>query len=276
MHVKLLPATIKENSRSTTWSGRRLLPYCLVTIAALRRAVSEKRSAILRFLSRNKRLFGTWQCAKYSNAPNIIALALINLLLSQKRADTQSFPVANAGPAQIVASRASVALDGSTSSDPGGHPLHYLRAACVAITSGKRFFPTCYGTAFTDRLFGLRKCATIGQHQFDQLSVDLGIEHRLTPPMRPRTKCMVERFNGRMEDVLQIHRFKCCEDLEQAIQRHITLYNEQLPQPALASQTPLRAMADWHKRSPEAFKNSHTTLRDVTHSISRDVTSRGF
>jgi hypothetical protein len=33
--------------------------------------------------------------------------------------------------------------------------------------------------AFTDRLFGLRKREATGQHKFDPLCADLGIEHRL-------------------------------------------------------------------------------------------------
>ena len=110
------------------------------------------------------------------------------------------------------------------------------------------------GKAFTDRLFGLRKRAATGQHEFDQLCADLGIEHRLTPPMRPQTNGMVERFNGRIEDVLQSHRFQSGEDLEQTILRYVTLYNQQLPQSALASRTPLQAMKDWHKLRPEMFK----------------------
>ena len=65
---------------------------------------------------------------------------------------------------------------------------------------------------------------------------------------------MVERFNGRIEDVLQSHRFKSGEDLEQTILRYVTLYNQQLPQAALASKTPLQAMKDWHKLRPELFR----------------------
>ena len=65
---------------------------------------------------------------------------------------------------------------------------------------------------------------------------------------------MVERFNGRIEDVLQSHRFKNGEDLEQTILRYVALYNSQLPQSALASRTPLQAMKDWHKLRPELFK----------------------
>jgi hypothetical protein len=37
------------------------------------------------------------------------------------------------------------------------------------------------GKEFTDRLFGLRKRAATGKHEFDQLCGDLGIEHRLAP-----------------------------------------------------------------------------------------------
>ena len=110
------------------------------------------------------------------------------------------------------------------------------------------------GKAFTDRLFGLRKRAATGQHEFDQLCADLSIEHRLTPPMRPQTNGMVERFNGRIEDVLQSHRFKNGEDLEQTILRYVALYNSQLPQSALASRTPLQAMKEWHKLRPGLFK----------------------
>ncbi len=57
------------------------------------------------------------------------------------------------------------------------------RAAPMKITR----VLTDNGKAFTDRLFGLRKRATTGQHKFDLLCAELGIEHRLEPPMRPQT-----------------------------------------------------------------------------------------
>ena len=60
---------------------------------------------------------------------------------------------------------------------------------------------------FIDRLFGLRKRAATGQHEFDTLCSTLGVEHRHTPPRSPQTNGMVERFNGRIEDVLQSHHF---------------------------------------------------------------------
>ena len=110
------------------------------------------------------------------------------------------------------------------------------------------------GKAFTDRLFGLRKRAATGQHEFDQLCAELGIEHRLAPPMRPQTNGMVERFNGRIEDVLQSHRFQSGEDLQQTILRYVHLYNSQLPQSALKGRTPIDALKDWQRQRPELFK----------------------
>jgi len=64
---------------------------------------------------------------------------------------------------------------------------------------------------------------------------------------------MVERFNGRIADVLKTHRFTSGEDLEQTLMRYVALYNHQLPQSALKSQTPMRAMKDWYASHPHLF-----------------------
>ena len=109
------------------------------------------------------------------------------------------------------------------------------------------------GKEFTDRLFGLRKRPATGKHEFDLLCADLCIEHRLAPPAHPQTNGMVERFNGRIEDVLQSHRFHSGEDMETTLHRYVLLYNQQLPQSALGSKTPLQAMKDWHSLKPELF-----------------------
>ncbi len=58
------------------------------------------------------------------------------------------------------------------------------------------------GKEFTDRLFGLQERAKSDGHRFDRHCAELDIEHRLTPPRSPHTNGMVERFNGRIEDVL--------------------------------------------------------------------------
>lgn len=110
------------------------------------------------------------------------------------------------------------------------------------------------GKEFTDRLFGLRRRPATGAHGFDRLCAALGIEHRLAPPMRPQTNGMVERFNGRIEDVLQSHRFRSAEDLEQTILRYVRLYNSQLPQSVLKGRTPIDTLKDWHREKPKLFK----------------------
>ena len=110
------------------------------------------------------------------------------------------------------------------------------------------------GKAFTDRLFGLRRRAATGNHDFDRLCAELEIEHRLTPPMRPQTNGLVERFNGRIEDVLQSHHFHSGEELEQTILRYVRLYNSQLPQSVLNGRTPIDALKDWQRQRPELFR----------------------
>ena len=110
------------------------------------------------------------------------------------------------------------------------------------------------GKEFTDRLFGLRKRSPTGQHEFDRLCADLGIDHRLAPPQHPQTNGMVERFNGRIEEVLQSHHFRSGEELETTLHRYALLYNQQLPQSALGTKTPLQAMKDWHNLKPDLFK----------------------
>jgi hypothetical protein len=54
--------------------------------------------------------------------------------------------------------------------------------------------------------------------------------------------------------MLQSHHFRSGEELEATLHRYVWLYNQQLPQSALGSKTPLQAMKDWHKIKPERFK----------------------
>ncbi|OWG12668.1 Integrase core domain protein [Delftia sp. K82] len=109
------------------------------------------------------------------------------------------------------------------------------------------------GKEFTDRLFASKEREPSGNHEFDQLCRELGIEHRLTKPRTPRTNGMVERFNGRIADVLKTHRFNSREDMEETLLRYVALYNHQLPQSALKSSTPMQAMKDWYQTHPHLF-----------------------
>jgi transposase InsO family protein len=51
------------------------------------------------------------------------------------------------------------------------------------------------------------------------------IEHRLAPPRHPQTNCMVERFNGRINEVLQQTRFDSQADLDTRLHKYLKLYN---------------------------------------------------
>ena len=98
------------------------------------------------------------------------------------------------------------------------------------------------GREFTDRAFGRREKDASGEHEFDALCQALGIEHRLTKPRHPQTNGMVERFNGRLAQVLKSHRY-----------RFVWLYNEHLPQRALDLNTPIQALKKWQATHPNLF-----------------------
>ena len=130
----------------------------------------------------------------------------------------------------------------------------FLRELERACPMRIRTVLTDNGKEFTDRLFGLRKRAATGAHEFDKLCAALEIENRLTPPKSPQTDRMVKLFNGSIEEVLQSHHFRSCDEFEATLHRYVWLYNQQLPQSVLGSKTPLQMMKDWHKLKPELFK----------------------
>lgn len=132
----------------------------------------------------------------------------------------------------------------------------FLAAVRKACPFHIRTILTDNGKEFTDRPFGSRQRGESGHHEFDQLCVALGIEHRLIRPRRPQTNGMVERFNGRLEQVLQTNRFNSADDLETTLRRYVWLYNEHLPQKALGHITPLEALRRWRKSNPELFVKS--------------------
>ena len=128
--------------------------------------------------------------------------------------------------------------------------LKALHKACpIRITR----LLTDNGKEFTDRLFGSRDRQATGEHEFDQLCEALGIEHRLTKPRTPQTNGMVERFNGRIAEVLATHRFHSADDLEATLNRYAWIYNQHLPQKALGHVPPIEAMKQWYAEKPELF-----------------------
>ena len=128
--------------------------------------------------------------------------------------------------------------------------LAALQRACpIRITR----ILTDNGVEFTDRLFGSRARVPSGNHQLDRLCQALGIEHRLTKPRTPQTNAMVERFNGRIAELLKTHHFTSGEDLRSTLLRYAWLYNHHLPQKALDQRSPIEAMKHWYTQRPDLF-----------------------
>lgn len=107
--------------------------------------------------------------------------------------------------------------------------------------------------AFTDRFSAAGERKATGDHIFDKRCAEHEIEHRLIPPRHPQTNGMVERFNGRISEVLATTRFDSSQDLKTTLLRYVYLYNQHIPQRALAHTTPIEALKTWKKDRPELF-----------------------
>lgn len=107
---------------------------------------------------------------------------------------------------------------------------------------------------FTNRFTSQGERTPTGEHDFDQRCEEAGIEHRLIKPRHPATNGMVERFNGRIADVLRTHHFDSSETLSRTIKRYVYLYNHHIRQKALDHQTPIEALKVWQKKAPELFR----------------------
>jgi hypothetical protein len=108
------------------------------------------------------------------------------------------------------------------------------------------------GSQFTDRFTSKNRTPT-GKHVFDRTCALLGIEHRLCPPRHPQTNGMVERFNGRIADLVKQTRFASAADLETTLQHYLSTYNHHIPQRSLNHQTPIQALQKWQHEKPDLF-----------------------
>ena len=117
--------------------------------------------------------------------------------------------------------------------------------------------------AFTDRFSAAGERKPTGTHPFDQVCQTHTIEHRLIKPRRPQTNGMVERFNGRIAEILQTTRFDSSKDLRQTLLNYRDVYNHHIPQKTLGHITPIQALKQWQEKRPEIFMKrvyNHTGL----------------
>ena len=76
---------------------------------------------------------------------------------------------------------------------------------------------------------------------------------RLAPPRHPQTNGMVERFNGRISDLIAQTRFSSAAELETTLKRYLATYNHSIPQRALRHRTPIQSLKACHDKKPELF-----------------------
>ncbi len=130
--------------------------------------------------------------------------------------------------------------------------VDFLRRVHQAVPFKISKLLTDNGTQFTDRFTSKDKQPT-GNHVFDQQCKALDIEHRLSPPRHPQTNGMVERFNGRISEVVQQTRFASGAELEATLNSYMLTYNHHIPQRALGQLSPVDALKSWRVKKPELF-----------------------
>ncbi|PWQ93367.1 integrase core domain-containing protein [Leucothrix arctica] len=82
----------------------------------------------------------------------------------------------------------------------------------------------------------------------------LAIEHRLILPKHPQKNGMVERFNGRISDVIKLTYFASAEEVETTLKRYLTTYNHHVIQRNLGHLTPIQSIKQWQLDKPVLFK----------------------
>jgi transposase InsO family protein len=128
----------------------------------------------------------------------------------------------------------------------------FLRRLHKAAPMHIKTILTDNGSQFTDR-FTSKKRSPSGEHAFDLVCKDFGIDHRLIPPRHPQTNGMVERFNGRISELVGQTRFASAAELQRTLTDYCATYNHSIPQRALKHQTPIQALKAWRSTHPELF-----------------------
>lgn len=61
----------------------------------------------------------------------------------------------------------------------------------------------------------------------------------------------MERFNGRISEILGQTRFGSADELESALRNYLKIYDNNIPQQALTHQTPIQALKNWRQLKPD-------------------------
>ncbi len=109
--------------------------------------------------------------------------------------------------------------------------------------------PTDNGSQFTDR-FTSKKKRPSGNHLFDRLCIQFGIEYRLIPPRHPQTNGRVGRSGGLVAQT----RFASVAELESTLHNYLKIYNRDIPHRALQHLTPILSLKQWQQIQPKLFQ----------------------
>lgn len=80
------------------------------------------------------------------------------------------------------------------------------------------------------------------------------IDHLHIKAKRPRTNGMIERFNGRIADVLNTSEFNSSQSLADTIIRYVKVNKQYIPQRALGHASPIQTMKAWYEKHSELFR----------------------
>lgn len=110
------------------------------------------------------------------------------------------------------------------------------------------------GKEFTDRFIPTGEREPTGNHVFDKQCKHHTIEHRLIKPAHPQTNGMVERFNGRISEILRSTHFDSSKELSETMNHYMKVYNHHIPQKNIGHITPIQALKKWRKKKKDLFK----------------------
>ena len=141
-------------------------------------------------------------------------------------------------------------LDDNKASTAAG----FLKRLCDACPVNIYIVLTDNGRQFTDRVVANGEREPTGEHPFDQLCSKQQIEHRLIKPRNPQTTCMIERFNGKISEILTTNHFNSAETLELTLMSYSRIYNYVISQRALGHKPPIDVMKQWYNSHPRFFR----------------------
>ena len=73
---------------------------------------------------------------------------------------------------------------------------------------------------------------------------------------------MVERFDGKIKQVIITARFKNTEELLETLMTYLHTYNHLLPQRVSNGKTPIETLSEYYKSHPQIFKTNPANLTE--------------